>query len=149
MYEKQILSESMLIFGRIEFSEFLKLALFELQPFSKEHYDDEEFKDFFNKYAIISREYIFKCLRNKARQRRIITKYFDDLGILLNEANGLDERILKKTGQQAKSGNTVALTMTINLLLSIYLDYLNKGFELELYSIPELPSVFNYLKFVY
>lgn len=56
-----------MIFNRVEFNEFLKAGLFEIQPFAKAHFDSDDFKDFLSKYSIISREYIFKSLRNKAR----------------------------------------------------------------------------------
>jgi hypothetical protein len=39
--------------------------------------------------------------------------------------------------------------MTINLILQVQLDYLHKGFELELYALHELPMVFNYLRYIY
>lgn len=42
----------------------------------------------------------------------------------------------------------MALTLCINLILTMSFEMLNKGFELELYSLPEIPMVCNYLKFV-
>ena len=41
-------------------------------------------------------------------------------------------------GQQPREGNTVALTMVINNVLTNSLDLLNLGFELELYGLHEL-----------
>lgn len=90
-----------------------------------------------------------KTLRNKARQRRAIPKYLDDFNILLNEANFVDEKILKKANNPARQGNTVALTVSINLIMNNFLDFINKGFELNLYSLQELPMVFAYSKYIY
>jgi hypothetical protein len=67
IYEKQILPDGPKIFGRIDFKEFLKLGLYEVQPFIKNHFDSDAFQDFYNKYIILVREYIAKTLRNKAR----------------------------------------------------------------------------------
>lgn len=71
-----------------------------------------------------------KALRNQARCRRNTGKLFDDLNILLNEANFCDERILKKLNMQIKHNNTVALTMTINTVLEQKIEYLLFGIEL-------------------
>jgi len=41
-------------------------------------------------------------LRNKTRQRRSIGKMFEDLNLVLGEANYCDDRILKKMQSQVK-----------------------------------------------
>lgn len=67
IYEKQIISGPQEIFGRMNIEEFLKVGLFDIQPFIKHYYDEPDFKDYFSKFVIISREYIINNLRNKAR----------------------------------------------------------------------------------
>ena len=76
-------------------------------------------------------------------------RVFDDLHIVLNEANYADEKILKKHNLNVKSNNTVGISITINLVLETLIDYLNSGLELDLYGVNELPMVFNYLRYVY
>jgi hypothetical protein len=108
-----------------------------------------DFSDFLNKYCLVTRELIFKSLRNKSRQRRAIPRYYEDFSILFNEANMYDNNTLTQANVQAREGNTVALTMVINVVLQNSLELLNLGFELDLYAIHELSMVFSYLKYYY
>lgn len=95
------------------------------------------------------REFIYKAMRNKARQRRNIPKYYEDFSILFNDANAYDNITLSKIGQQPREGNTVALTLVINLVLNASLELLNKGFELDLYGLHEHAMVYSQLKYLY
>lgn len=74
---------------------------------------------------------------------------YEDFNILFNEANVYDNKILSETGQQPRDGNTVALSLVINMTLSNSLELLNRGFELELYALHEYHMIFSYLKHLY
>jgi hypothetical protein len=80
----------------------LKKGVLELHPFISNYIDSDDFQEFFYKYAIIIKELLVKSLRNKSRQRRSMAKIFEDLNIILNEANYADERILKKHNLSVK-----------------------------------------------
>jgi hypothetical protein len=132
LYEKQIISDyrSTLLFeGKIELGEFMRPSLFEVHPYLKKTFDEPVFQEFYHKYCLIMKELVFKCLRNPARQRRAIPKYYEDFNVLLNEANYCDEVLLKASGQK-NTNNTIALAMTINAALLNSLELLNKGIEL-------------------
>ncbi len=88
-----------------------------MHPFISNYIDSDDFQEFFYKYCIIIKELLVKSLRNKSRQRRSMAKIFEDLNIILNEANYADEKILKKHNLTVKQSNTVAITLTINLVL--------------------------------
>ena len=60
-----------------------------------------------------------------------------------------DNHVLQLAGMTPREGNTVALTMVINVILTNSLELLNKGFELELYALHELAMIFSYLKYLY
>jgi hypothetical protein len=118
-------------------------------PFVQKYLDTSEFQEFFNKFALVVRELIFKSLRNQSRQRRSIPKYYEDFNILFNDANAYDNMILSRSGMQPREGNTVALTMVIGLVLNSSLELLNKGFELDLYGLHEHAMVYSQLKYLY
>jgi hypothetical protein len=134
---------------KLPVQDFLRKGLIEVHPFIGKYFDTMDFGEFFNKYSLVVRELICKSLRNKARQRRSIPKYYEDFSILFNDANAYDNQILSLSRLQPKEGNTVALTMVINLSLTNSLELLTKGFDLDLYSVTELPMIFSYLKYLY
>ena len=134
---------------KLPVQDFLRKGLIEVHPFIGKYFDTMDFAEFFNKYSLVVRELISKSLRNKARQRRSIPKYYEDFNILFNDANAYDNQILSLSRLQPKEGNTVALTMVINLSLTNSLELLTKGFDLDLYSVTELPMIFSYLKYLY
>lgn len=78
-----------------------------------------------------------------------MVKIFDDLNVVLNEANFADETILKKHNFGVKSNNTVGIALTLNQVIKTQIDFLTKGIELELYAMHELGMVFNYLRYTY
>jgi hypothetical protein len=75
---------------------FLTKGVLDLHPFISNYIDCDEFQDFLLKFSLLIKELLIKSLKNKPRQRRSMPKIFDDLNIVLNEANYADERILKK-----------------------------------------------------
>ncbi len=109
-------------------ADFLRKGIIEVHPFVARSFDMSDFSDFLNKYCLVTRELIFKSLRNKSRQRRAIPRYYEDFSILFNEANMYDNNTLTQANVQAREGNTVALTMVINVVLQNSLELLNLGF---------------------
>ena len=157
VYERSIIADNtapgeLLLFPqgkKLPIQDFLKKSIIEVHPFVGPRFDSSEFTDFLNKYSLVQRELLYKALRNKSRQRRSIPRYYEDFSILFNEANTYDNLALQQMGQQPREGNTVALTLVINAVLANSLDFLNLGFELELYALHELQYVFSYLKYLY
>jgi hypothetical protein len=61
------------------------------------------------------RETIVRNLRNLNRQRRSYKRYFDDMNILIGEANYTDDCIAKMKGvKQATFESSGCLTMAVN-----------------------------------
>ncbi|CDW89048.1 n-alpha-acetyltransferase auxiliary subunit [Stylonychia lemnae] len=151
IYERTIFPDpsQMLVLKNVLIQDFLMKGIIEVHPFIKNHLENDTFKEFYHKYSLVAKELMMKCLRNPSRQRRSISKYFDDFNILLNEANIFDNEILTKLGQNPRLGNTVALNMVINISMLIGLEYLNRGMELELFSNHEMYMAFNYSRLVY
>ena len=77
IYEKQILlaesterNDMLVLPGgqkRLPIADFLRKGIFEVHPFVARSFDLSEFSDFLNKYCLVTRELIFKSLRNKTR----------------------------------------------------------------------------------
>ncbi|TNV82654.1 hypothetical protein FGO68_gene7836 [Halteria grandinella] len=129
--------------------DFMTKGVREIYPFVTKYKDTAEFQEFFHRYSLVVRELVYKALRNQSRQRRAIPKYYEDFKILFNDANAYDNMILSRTGQQPREGNTVALTMAINLVLNSSLELFNRGFELDLYGMHEHAMVYSQLKYLY
>ena len=51
-----------------------------------------------DKFAIMFRETILRHLRNLNRQRRGLKRFFDDINILIGEANFTDEHLTQMKG---------------------------------------------------
>lgn len=110
------------------------------------HIEDQEFIQFVMKYAMVSRQMLFNGLKNPARQRRNINRLFEDLNILMGEANYTDDSVLQRNKLAPNQINTVALNMSLTLVSRAQLEYLQQGFALEIYGLHELPMVFAMLK---
>ena len=77
IYEKQIMyaesterNEMLVLPGgqkRLPLADFLRKGIIEVHPFVARSFDMTEFSDFLNKYCLVTRELIFKSLRNKSR----------------------------------------------------------------------------------
>jgi len=131
------------LFGGASFMAFLENGCRELYPHAiNSHIIDHDFISFVMKYALVSRQMLFSGLKNPARQRRSVLRHFDDLNILMSEANYTDDLILQKTKQNPNSINTVALNMSLGLVSRSMSGYLQTGFALEIYGLHELPMVF-------
>jgi hypothetical protein len=75
---------------QLPFPDFLSKGLRELYPFINRHIDSSDFGEFLYKYSLVVREQVFKAMRNQARQRRSIPKYYEDFQILFTDANNYD-----------------------------------------------------------
>jgi len=118
-------------------------------PKCQENFNNPVFVDFWvNKWCVMYREQVGRALKNYLRQRRSFKRYFEDMGILLNEANYADEQLLQHKSQMSYDSSP-CLTMSIRLYISSMLEYLHGGCALEVMGVAELPELFNYLSFVY
>lgn len=150
IYERSMFANPQVveIFGK-PLDEYLIDSITEVLPFIRKHTFDPFFVEFYKKYCIVVRETLLKKLRNKARQQRSSMRCFEDLAILIGEANFSDEKLLEKLGIAPKQTNTTCLTLSIGFSLKQQIDLLNKGFELDLYMPYELTSVFAQLRYIY
>jgi hypothetical protein len=98
------------------------------------------------KYSLVQRELVMKNLKNPSRQRRNAFRLFEDLNILMQEANYTDDYVLSKSREKPSQTNTVALNMSLGLVSRAMFDYLQQGFALEIYGLHELPMIFTMLK---
>ena len=63
-----------------------------------ENWPFEIFQEYMDKFAIMFRETILRHLRNLNRQRRGMKRFFDDINILIGEANFTDEHLTQAKG---------------------------------------------------
>lgn len=101
------------------------------------------------KYDLMTRERILMSLRNSARQRRQNRRFFNDLSILITEANYTDESLLSSKGIQVTQSNTTALSLSISMTLEMMVRYLDQAFHLELIRAEELPMHFQESRYTY
>jgi len=151
IFEREIFSDipqSLLVFGK-EIKNFLEKGIKEQHPFIVNYFENPNFNEFLYKYSIVTKELLINSLRSKARQRRCLSKVFEDLSIVLNEGNFADEKLLSTTNQNVKKNNTVGIALTVNMSVQCQINYLQKGFALDLYSLHELPMIFNYIRYCY
>lgn len=135
------------LYGSASFMAFLSQGFRELYPNAvRTHLEDQEFTQYFMKFSLVCREMLVKCLRNPARQKRNLNRLFDDLNILMQEANYTDDLILNKHRERPSQTNTVALNMSLSLVSRAQFEYVHQGFALEIYGMHELPMVFAMLK---
>jgi hypothetical protein len=52
---------------KLPLADFLRKGIIEVHPFVARSFDMSEFSDFLNKYCLVTRELIFRSLRNKSR----------------------------------------------------------------------------------
>ena len=101
VYERAVLSETEIFPSGprpLPVADFLTKGLRELYPFVQRYIDTTEFSEFFHKYSLVTREQILKSLKNQARARRGIPKYYEDFNIIFNEANAYDNQVLAQAG---------------------------------------------------
>ena len=74
-------------------------------------------------------------------------RFYEDLQILIQEANMTDERLMQLNPNFREI--TPCMTLSINLIVESMIDYLTHGFSLELYAPYEMAMHFNYLRYLY
>jgi hypothetical protein len=68
------------------------------------------------------------ALRNPARQRRSTRRFFNDLQILVDDANYTDDTLLRSKNIQTTKANTTALSLSISMTLEMMVRYLDSTF---------------------
>ena len=71
-------------------------------------------------------------LKNLTRQRRSFKRHFEDVAILLGEANFIDDALCQKRNERLSFEGSVCLTMSVSFYLPAKIEYLQKGFQLGL-----------------
>jgi hypothetical protein len=87
--------------------------------------------------------------RNNARQRRQHRRYFNDLSILVNEANWTDDHLLSKRGLPLNQQNAACMSMSIGLTLEMMIRHLDQCVSLELIRQEEVPMHLLQTRYVY
>jgi hypothetical protein len=121
---------------------YVEEYIVQTNPFIIKFMNDPTWGDFMRKYDLMTRERIIMGLRNNARQRRQNRRFFNDLSILVNEANYTDEGLLTSNGIKVSQSNTTALSLSISMTLEMMVRYLDQAFHLELIRTEELPMHF-------
>jgi hypothetical protein len=77
-------------------------------------------------------------------------RFYEDLDILIGEANFADEGLLRIRQQKLSNQSaTVSLTISISMVLVNMIKYVNLGFRLDIYLVHEMLSVMSYLRYLY
>lgn len=140
---------SITIFNKFEMpEEFLRDYVTSLFPSIWTHYETKEFKDFMFKFSLMTREAILRQLRNVANQHKSLNRFYEDLSILISEANFTDDFLISKKKYPGKQ-TTPALTISINFITESMAEYLRLGFPLDLYAPYEFAMICGYLTFIY
>ena len=136
-------------FGEEFFSAYLRREVFHLHPFIRNFEQEQCWIEFYEKYLLMSKEYLLSCLRNPSRQHRRAKMFCKDMQMLTAEANYCDETIITTHNIQLQKHYTVSLIMTIRMTLSSMLRYLNHVFTLEMARVEELPALTTYCSYIY
>jgi hypothetical protein len=94
-----------------------------------------------SKYGYMYREMAARYLKNKSYSRKSFKSFFRDINVLISEASYLDENLIDKSSRYQEA-STDCLVMAISMHLESMVEYLIKGFGLELYYPAELPEFF-------
>ena len=131
------------------FEDFMRRYVFLLHPSAKRHQADQLWLDYFDKYLLMTKEAVLSSLRNTSRQRRGAKRFFRDLGILIEEGNYTDERLLNASNVQPRKHDTVALLLSINLTLLTMERYMSQAFALDMIKIEELQAAMMWTDYIY
>jgi hypothetical protein len=77
-------------------SEYLREFVTSLFPNIWTHFDTKAFKDFMYKFSLMTRETLLKYLKNTANQTKQLNRHYEDLSILISEANFIDDFLINK-----------------------------------------------------
>lgn len=136
-------------FHEIKVADFLKKEYTALYPRAASNWDkNDAFMDFLRNTCLVFRERVRRCLVNTTRARRGYKQLFADFAYLLNEAQYVDEHV--KLGFEKLEFETMACTgISIATQAQALLDYMVKGFELELFCVGEAAQYCGYMSHVY
>ena len=65
-------------FGEESFESFMRRDVQAIHPLYKPFMNEQLWNDFFEKYILMTREYLLTCLRNPARQHRYAKRFCKD-----------------------------------------------------------------------
>ena len=140
---------SIKIFGKLEMhTEYLRDYVTEIFPNIWTYFDGKIFRDFLQKFALMSREGLLRQLRNISNQQKNLKRFYEDLVILINEANFTDDQLINKKKYPGKT-TTPSLTISINLVTEAMSEFLKLGFPLDLYAPYEFAMIFQYLSTIF
>ena len=114
-----------LFFGEESWAAFLQREVSQQHPFIKNFSSEQVWQEFFEKYQLMTREFLMTCLRNTSRQHRGAKRFCRDLQILISEGNYTDETILQENRLELRKHNTVGLLLSIKMTLTTMIRYLN------------------------
>lgn len=134
-------------FGKVEYqtniANYLIHEIVEVFPRMAAFLDNPAFQQYvMSKYGYMYRETIARCLRNKSFGRKSLRNFFKDLDILIGDGNYLDETLKESSNLRNPEPITDNLMLSITTYLDAMIEYLLKGFDLELYYPAELPEFF-------
>ncbi|CAI2387508.1 unnamed protein product [Moneuplotes crassus] len=137
------------IFGKFDMhSEFMRDYVVGLFPNFWSYFDDKVVRDFLFKFSLMTREGLLRQMRNISNQQKNLKRYYEDLSILINEANFTDDRLISKKKYPGKQ-TTPCLTISINLVVEAMAEFLKLGFPLDLYAPYEFAMISDYLSSVF
>lgn len=142
-------SDEWYFFNEESWPTFLQREVSQLHPFIKAHAEDQIWLEFFEKYALMSKEYLVNCLRNTSRQHRGAKRFSKDFMILIAEGNFTDETLLAQKNFEVKKHNTVGLLVSIRLTLAHMIRFMNYVFTLEMARVEELPALLMQTGYIY
>ena len=139
---------SIKIFGKFDMhQEFLRRFICDVFSSIWTIYELKEFQDFLFKFSLMTREYILRQLKNISNQKKNQNRYYEDLSILISEANYTDDILIDKKKYDGKK-TMPCLTLSINLVAETMLENLCLGIPLDLYAPYEFAMIFHYLSYI-
>ena len=129
--------------------DFLKKEYLAMYPRAAKTWDkNSNFMEFVRNACLVFRERVRRCLVNTTRARRGYKQLFADYAFLLNEAQFVDEEAALP--YEKMEFETMPCTgMSISTQAQATIDYMIKGFELELFCVGELAQYCSYMSHIY
>jgi len=107
------------------------------------------FTDFVRNTCLVFRERVRRGLLNTTRARRSYKQLFADFAFLMNEAHFVDEEMKLGPYEKVDFDSMVCTGLSISAQVQASIDYMRKGFELELYCVGELALYCSYMRHIY
>lgn len=121
----------------------------QIHPFALKYDSEELWHEFFGKYMLMVKEKLIVYQRNQSRQRRSNRRFFNDLQVLVQDANYTDEVCLRQKNIRVTPSNTIGLSITIGMTLECMTRHLEHSFQQELIRVEELPMHFHQARYIY